>query len=223
MMVSTGKWNNDWSWRVPLFIQIVPATLNVLFVFLAPESYAPILACLYFPSNAPRSYTGPAGSIPKAEETKHVEYLPNYTLPLGTFTLRLSNFRSKRSKRRWLSMVLTVSLKFPSFPRMQGPPLLHLHRAVSVSEGGHVPDSLMVPILLHSSTQVEGCLLTTCRVIVCREILGLPRSVQEDSWDSIPDVHGYPYWRLWTAQWQRGETNTTKSTCSGHSLCFPSY
>jgi len=38
MMVSTGKWNSDWSWRVPLFIQVVPASLNVLFVFLAPES-----------------------------------------------------------------------------------------------------------------------------------------------------------------------------------------
>ncbi|KAJ8509238.1 hypothetical protein ONZ45_g8575 [Pleurotus djamor] len=38
MMVATGKYQNDWSWRLPLYIQVVPASLNVLFVFLCPES-----------------------------------------------------------------------------------------------------------------------------------------------------------------------------------------
>lgn len=38
MMVSTGKFSSDWSWRLPLFIQIVPASLNIIFVFLCPES-----------------------------------------------------------------------------------------------------------------------------------------------------------------------------------------
>ncbi|KAI0061709.1 general substrate transporter [Artomyces pyxidatus] len=38
MMVSTGNYNNNLSWRLPLFVQIVPAALNVIFVFLCPES-----------------------------------------------------------------------------------------------------------------------------------------------------------------------------------------
>ncbi|KAF8194163.1 general substrate transporter [Pholiota molesta] len=38
MMVSTGRWKNDLSWRLPLYIQVVPAALNVLFIFLCPES-----------------------------------------------------------------------------------------------------------------------------------------------------------------------------------------
>ncbi|KAF9013519.1 general substrate transporter [Cyathus striatus] len=38
MMVSTGRWSNDWSWRLPLYIQVIPAALNVIFVFLCPES-----------------------------------------------------------------------------------------------------------------------------------------------------------------------------------------
>ena len=57
ILVGTQKWENDWSWRVPLFIQVrkyslrsgiqsdipsqmVPAALNVFFIFLCPESYA---------------------------------------------------------------------------------------------------------------------------------------------------------------------------------------
>ncbi|PFH53982.1 hypothetical protein AMATHDRAFT_72998 [Amanita thiersii Skay4041] len=38
MMVATGRWQNEWSWRLPLYIQVVPAALNVLFIFLCPES-----------------------------------------------------------------------------------------------------------------------------------------------------------------------------------------
>jgi len=39
MMVATGKWSNsEYSWRLPLYIQTVPAGLNVIFVFLCPES-----------------------------------------------------------------------------------------------------------------------------------------------------------------------------------------
>ncbi|TFY81912.1 hypothetical protein EWM64_g2102 [Hericium alpestre] len=38
MMVSTGKFNNNLSWRLPLFVQIIPAAFNVIFVFLCPES-----------------------------------------------------------------------------------------------------------------------------------------------------------------------------------------
>lgn len=38
MMVSTGKWDSELSWRLPLYIQVVPAGLNVLFIFLCPES-----------------------------------------------------------------------------------------------------------------------------------------------------------------------------------------
>ncbi|GAB1520816.1 hypothetical protein RhiTH_003904 [Rhizoctonia solani] len=38
MMVSTGRWSNELSWRLPLYIQAVPAGINVLFVFLCPES-----------------------------------------------------------------------------------------------------------------------------------------------------------------------------------------
>ncbi|KAL0961054.1 hypothetical protein HGRIS_006042 [Hohenbuehelia grisea] len=38
MMVSTGRFQNEWSWRLPLYIQVVPAAINVLFVFLCPES-----------------------------------------------------------------------------------------------------------------------------------------------------------------------------------------
>eukprot|EP00753_Platysulcus_tardus_P013280 PLAT3653.1.p1 GENE.PLAT3653.1~~PLAT3653.1.p1 ORF type:complete len:549 (-),score=-167.96 PLAT3653.1:152-1735(-) len=38
MMVATGKYRSEWAWRLPLFVQIVPAALNVIFVFLVPES-----------------------------------------------------------------------------------------------------------------------------------------------------------------------------------------
>ncbi|KAF4577145.1 major facilitator superfamily protein [Pleurotus pulmonarius] len=38
MMVATGRFNSDWSWRLPLYIQVVPAALNVIFVFFCPES-----------------------------------------------------------------------------------------------------------------------------------------------------------------------------------------
>ncbi|KAF9267447.1 general substrate transporter [Marasmius fiardii PR-910] len=38
MMVATNKWNNDMAWRLPLYIQVVPAALNVLFIFFCPES-----------------------------------------------------------------------------------------------------------------------------------------------------------------------------------------
>jgi len=38
MMIPTGKYKSEWSWRLPLFIQVVPAGLNVLLVFFAPES-----------------------------------------------------------------------------------------------------------------------------------------------------------------------------------------
>ncbi|KAJ6584954.1 general substrate transporter [Mycena capillaripes] len=38
MMVSTGNYNSDWAWRLPMFVQVVPAALNVLFVFFCPES-----------------------------------------------------------------------------------------------------------------------------------------------------------------------------------------
>ncbi|KAI0269821.1 general substrate transporter [Gloeopeniophorella convolvens] len=38
MMVATGKYSNNWSWRLPLFVQIGPAALNVIFVYLCPES-----------------------------------------------------------------------------------------------------------------------------------------------------------------------------------------
>ncbi|KAG6918762.1 hypothetical protein DXG01_011953 [Tephrocybe rancida] len=38
MMVATGRWSGTLSWRLPLYIQLVPAALNVLFVFLCPES-----------------------------------------------------------------------------------------------------------------------------------------------------------------------------------------
>ncbi|PPR07805.1 hypothetical protein CVT26_014990 [Gymnopilus dilepis] len=38
MMVSTGNFASDLSWRLPLYIQLVPAAINVSFVFLCPES-----------------------------------------------------------------------------------------------------------------------------------------------------------------------------------------
>jgi len=38
MMVATGRWDNELSWRLPLYVQVVPAGLNVLFIFLCPES-----------------------------------------------------------------------------------------------------------------------------------------------------------------------------------------
>ncbi|KAF9046721.1 general substrate transporter [Panaeolus papilionaceus] len=38
MMVATGKFASEMSWRLPLYIQVVPAAVNVLFVFLCPES-----------------------------------------------------------------------------------------------------------------------------------------------------------------------------------------
>ncbi|KAH8825285.1 general substrate transporter [Flagelloscypha sp. PMI_526] len=38
MMVATGSWSSELSWRLPLYIQAVPAGLNVLLVFFCPES-----------------------------------------------------------------------------------------------------------------------------------------------------------------------------------------
>jgi len=39
MMVSTGRWStSELSWRLPLYIQAVPAGLNVIFIFMCPES-----------------------------------------------------------------------------------------------------------------------------------------------------------------------------------------
>ncbi|KAF8713259.1 General substrate transporter, partial [Rhizoctonia solani] len=39
MMVATGRWTgNQLAWRLPLYIQAVPAGINVLFVYLCPES-----------------------------------------------------------------------------------------------------------------------------------------------------------------------------------------
>ncbi|KAJ7935620.1 general substrate transporter [Mycena leptocephala] len=38
MMVSTGNFQSEWSWRLPLFVQVVPAALNFLFIFFCPES-----------------------------------------------------------------------------------------------------------------------------------------------------------------------------------------
>ncbi|KDQ62665.1 hypothetical protein JAAARDRAFT_203742 [Jaapia argillacea MUCL 33604] len=38
MAVSTGRWSSEWSWRLPLFVQMVPALLNAVFVFFLPES-----------------------------------------------------------------------------------------------------------------------------------------------------------------------------------------
>jgi len=38
MMIRTQTFQNEWSWRLPLLVQMVPAGLNVLFVFFAPES-----------------------------------------------------------------------------------------------------------------------------------------------------------------------------------------
>ncbi|KAF5382700.1 hypothetical protein D9615_002928 [Tricholomella constricta] len=38
MMVATGRFKSELSWRLPLYVQLVPAALNVLFIFLCPES-----------------------------------------------------------------------------------------------------------------------------------------------------------------------------------------
>ncbi|KAL1728595.1 general substrate transporter [Schizophyllum commune] len=38
MMVATGRWDSELAWRLPLYIQMVPAALNFLLVFLCPES-----------------------------------------------------------------------------------------------------------------------------------------------------------------------------------------
>ncbi|KAH6912938.1 general substrate transporter [Coprinopsis sp. MPI-PUGE-AT-0042] len=38
MMVPTGRWESELSWRLPLYIQAVPAGINVLFIMLCPES-----------------------------------------------------------------------------------------------------------------------------------------------------------------------------------------
>ncbi|KAF8957290.1 general substrate transporter [Flammula alnicola] len=38
MMVATGKFQSEMSWRLPLYIQLVPAAVNVSMVFLCPES-----------------------------------------------------------------------------------------------------------------------------------------------------------------------------------------
>lgn len=38
MMVATGNWQNDLSWRLPLYVQCVPAGINVLFIYFCPES-----------------------------------------------------------------------------------------------------------------------------------------------------------------------------------------
>ncbi|KAJ6613345.1 major facilitator superfamily domain-containing protein [Mycena sp. CBHHK59/15] len=34
MMVSTGNFSSEWSWRLPLFVQVVPAALNFIFIFI---------------------------------------------------------------------------------------------------------------------------------------------------------------------------------------------
>ncbi|KAJ7109711.1 general substrate transporter [Mycena crocata] len=38
MMVSTGNFATEWSWRLPLFVQVVPAAGNFLFILFCPES-----------------------------------------------------------------------------------------------------------------------------------------------------------------------------------------
>jgi sugar porter (SP) family MFS transporter len=38
MMVGTGRIQSDLAWRLPLYVQMVPAVINVLTVFLCPES-----------------------------------------------------------------------------------------------------------------------------------------------------------------------------------------
>ncbi|PPQ80982.1 hypothetical protein CVT25_015135 [Psilocybe cyanescens] len=38
MMVATGKFQSEMSWRLPLYIQLIPGAINVIFVFLCPES-----------------------------------------------------------------------------------------------------------------------------------------------------------------------------------------
>ncbi|THU93494.1 general substrate transporter [Dendrothele bispora CBS 962.96] len=38
MMVSTGKFNSDNAWRLPLYIQVVLAAVNVIFIYYCPES-----------------------------------------------------------------------------------------------------------------------------------------------------------------------------------------
>ncbi|KAK7056820.1 hypothetical protein VNI00_002537 [Paramarasmius palmivorus] len=38
MMVATNRWPNELSWRLPLYIQVVPAAINAIFVFTCPES-----------------------------------------------------------------------------------------------------------------------------------------------------------------------------------------
>jgi len=38
MMVATGKFQSEMSWRLPLYIQLVPAAFNLIFIFLCPES-----------------------------------------------------------------------------------------------------------------------------------------------------------------------------------------
>ncbi|KIY67110.1 general substrate transporter [Cylindrobasidium torrendii FP15055 ss-10] len=38
MMVSTGNFKSEYSWRLPLYIQMIPAALNLLFIWFCPES-----------------------------------------------------------------------------------------------------------------------------------------------------------------------------------------
>ncbi|PPQ98005.1 hypothetical protein CVT26_003067 [Gymnopilus dilepis] len=38
LMVATGRIKSDLSWRLPLYVQAVPAAINVAFIFLCPES-----------------------------------------------------------------------------------------------------------------------------------------------------------------------------------------
>ncbi|KIJ54593.1 hypothetical protein M422DRAFT_24530 [Sphaerobolus stellatus SS14] len=38
IMVASGRWHSDNSWRVPLYIQMGPAVINAMFIFLCPES-----------------------------------------------------------------------------------------------------------------------------------------------------------------------------------------
>ncbi|KAK0188147.1 general substrate transporter [Armillaria mellea] len=38
MMVSTGNYASDYSWRLPLYVQVIPAALNFFFVYFCPES-----------------------------------------------------------------------------------------------------------------------------------------------------------------------------------------
>lgn len=38
MMVATVKYQNNWAWRLPIYIQVVPAAVNAIFILLCPET-----------------------------------------------------------------------------------------------------------------------------------------------------------------------------------------